>query len=375
MRAYASPQDDPGALAASDGSGMACVWELEVIDFERRAWLEDVLKARRRRALPRADARRHSPSDARLIQRPRRPHAGAHALCRAPASSWAPGAAADEIGALAARRASRRRTLDLRDRLDHEDLHRDPARRHGARRASSASATACRLTCRRRSSCPRAGVRSRSATSSSHRSGLPALPKRPARTGSDHAAQRPLRRLGRRAARAGDPAHAAAARAPRSAPATRTTASGCSATCSPAGRKRATTNSCGRASPLRSGCGDTGTTVDGGRLATPHRFSGREASHWHFDALAGAGALRSTATDLLGFLRLHASRSDAPLATAARETQRPRAKVGRGHVGLGWIIFPPTRRLPFELLLHEGGTGGYRTFAGLAPSGSWAWWC
>jgi hypothetical protein len=23
---------------------MACVWELEVIDFERRAWLEDVLK-------------------------------------------------------------------------------------------------------------------------------------------------------------------------------------------------------------------------------------------------------------------------------------------------------------------------------------------
>jgi hypothetical protein len=24
---------------------MACVWELEVIDFERRAWLEDVLIA------------------------------------------------------------------------------------------------------------------------------------------------------------------------------------------------------------------------------------------------------------------------------------------------------------------------------------------
>jgi hypothetical protein len=23
---------------------MACVWELEVIEFERRAWLEDVLK-------------------------------------------------------------------------------------------------------------------------------------------------------------------------------------------------------------------------------------------------------------------------------------------------------------------------------------------
>ena len=44
MRAFASPQDDPGALTPANGSGMACVWELEVIDFERRAWLEDVLK-------------------------------------------------------------------------------------------------------------------------------------------------------------------------------------------------------------------------------------------------------------------------------------------------------------------------------------------
>jgi hypothetical protein len=44
MRAFASPKDDPGALAPANGTGMACVWELEVIDFERRAWLEDVLK-------------------------------------------------------------------------------------------------------------------------------------------------------------------------------------------------------------------------------------------------------------------------------------------------------------------------------------------
>jgi serine-type D-Ala-D-Ala carboxypeptidase/endopeptidase len=119
------------------------------------------------------------------------------------------------------------------------------------------------------------------------------------------------------------------------------------------------------ADPL--GLQDTGTMVDAGRLAAPHGFSGRGASHWHFDALAGAGALRSTATDLLGFLRLHADRSDGPLAAAARETQRPRTKLGRGRIGLGWMIFPPTRRFPFELLVHEGGTGGFRAFAGLAP--------
>ena len=41
--AYVSPLEDPGALEPLGGSGMACVWELEIIDFERRAWLEDVL--------------------------------------------------------------------------------------------------------------------------------------------------------------------------------------------------------------------------------------------------------------------------------------------------------------------------------------------
>ena len=44
QRVLASPLDEPGALVPAGGTGMACVWELEVIDFERRAWLEDVLK-------------------------------------------------------------------------------------------------------------------------------------------------------------------------------------------------------------------------------------------------------------------------------------------------------------------------------------------
>ena len=43
-RFFASPLDDPTALVPNDGTGLACVWEMEVLDFERRAWLEDVLK-------------------------------------------------------------------------------------------------------------------------------------------------------------------------------------------------------------------------------------------------------------------------------------------------------------------------------------------
>ena len=41
--AYVSPLDDPGRLEPLHDAGIACVWELEIIDFERRAWLHDVL--------------------------------------------------------------------------------------------------------------------------------------------------------------------------------------------------------------------------------------------------------------------------------------------------------------------------------------------
>jgi hypothetical protein len=41
--AYASPLGAPAALTPLRDSGIACVWELEIIDFERRAWLADVL--------------------------------------------------------------------------------------------------------------------------------------------------------------------------------------------------------------------------------------------------------------------------------------------------------------------------------------------
>jgi D-alanyl-D-alanine-carboxypeptidase/D-alanyl-D-alanine-endopeptidase len=112
----------------------------------------------------------------------------------------------------------------------------------------------------------------------------------------------------------------------------------------------------------------TGTTVDGGRLATGHTRRGRPTAHWDLAALGGAGGLRSSAADLLAFLRLHAGGyGPASLARAAAETQRARARVGRLYVGLGWMIAPPSRRIPYELLLHEGGTGGFRAFAAVAP--------
>lgn len=43
-RFFVSPLEEPRAMEEHNGTGLACVWELEVLDFERRAWLEHVLK-------------------------------------------------------------------------------------------------------------------------------------------------------------------------------------------------------------------------------------------------------------------------------------------------------------------------------------------
>jgi hypothetical protein len=43
QRAYVSPLNDPGALTPIANPAAGCVWELGIIDFERRAWLDDVL--------------------------------------------------------------------------------------------------------------------------------------------------------------------------------------------------------------------------------------------------------------------------------------------------------------------------------------------
>jgi D-alanyl-D-alanine-carboxypeptidase/D-alanyl-D-alanine-endopeptidase len=121
------------------------------------------------------------------------------------------------------------------------------------------------------------------------------------------------------------------------------------------------------------------------RVAAGHNWRGRETPHWRLAALAGAGGLRSTAADLLAFLRLHAARAysphpaaretgstESPLEAAARETARRRAAWRKVGIGLGWLIVPPGRHLPrrrlrFEVLLHEGGTGGFRSFAAVVP--------
>jgi serine-type D-Ala-D-Ala carboxypeptidase/endopeptidase len=103
------------------------------------------------------------------------------------------------------------------------------------------------------------------------------------------------------------------------------------------------------------------------RFAQGHDRRGRPVPHWDLPALAGAGALRSTVADMLRFLRLHLGEGEPALTRAAALTHPPRVRRGRTAIGLGWFRFP-LRGSGHEALIHNGGTGGFRTFAGFVPA-------
>lgn len=96
-------------------------------------------------------------------------------------------------------------------------------------------------------------------------------------------------------------------------------------------------------------------------VATGHDATMRPVPFWRFDALAGAGALRSTAEDMLRFLAAQLHVDGAPLGPAAAMTHEPRAKAGLGtRIGLGWHIMERDGR---TIHWHDGGTGGFSSFA------------
>ena len=103
------------------------------------------------------------------------------------------------------------------------------------------------------------------------------------------------------------------------------------------------------------------------RFARGRNRRGRPVPHWDLPTLVGAGALRSTVADLLRFLRLQLGEGDPALTRAAALTQVPRVRHRGAAVGLGWTRWP-LLGTEHELLFHNGGTGGFRSFAGFAPA-------
>ncbi len=104
------------------------------------------------------------------------------------------------------------------------------------------------------------------------------------------------------------------------------------------------------------------------RMATGHSPGLTPVPNWDIPALAGAGALRSDANDLLTFLAAELGYTRTPLKAAVDAQWKPRRPTGmpKTEVSLGWH----TRQTPTgEVIWHNGGTGGFRTFMGFDPKG------
>ena len=102
------------------------------------------------------------------------------------------------------------------------------------------------------------------------------------------------------------------------------------------------------------------------RQAVGHRRRRRPTGHWQVAGLPGAGALRSTANDMLTFLHAQLNPATTPLGPAITVTHQERRPGNRLGIGLGWLRVPaPEGRV---MLWHNGGTGGFRAFAGFIPA-------
>jgi CubicO group peptidase (beta-lactamase class C family) len=91
----------------------------------------------------------------------------------------------------------------------------------------------------------------------------------------------------------------------------------------------------------------------------------RPVAGWDLGAFAPAGGIRSTAGDMLAYLdaQLHPERIEGPLRESIRLSQRVQADITEDlRIALGWIRDSRT-----GAYWHNGGTGGYSSYAFFQP--------
>jgi serine-type D-Ala-D-Ala carboxypeptidase/endopeptidase len=99
-------------------------------------------------------------------------------------------------------------------------------------------------------------------------------------------------------------------------------------------------------------------------LATGHDYTGKAANYLDTDALVGAGAIRSTANDMLRYLKANMGIDQSRLATTIKLAQRPRSDMSKTmRIGLAWITTDQ------GIVWHNGMTAGHRSFLGFTADG------
>lgn len=109
---------------------------------------------------------------------------------------------------------------------------------------------------------------------------------------------------------------------------------------------------------------DTGITVPDSkkeRFADPFNY-GAPVKHWDIPTLAGAGAIRSTTEDMATYMKAQMGLQESDLKSAINKTHQISFDTSNSPaIGIGW--FYSTQQ--DTIIWHNGGTGGFKSFAGL----------
>ena len=102
-------------------------------------------------------------------------------------------------------------------------------------------------------------------------------------------------------------------------------------------------------------------------LAVGHDATGKQTSNWDLPTFAGAGALRSTARDMAKFVSANLGLTKTKISDSLQSAQRLARTYQRDNgppirLGYNWITSSSN---DIDIQWHNGGTGGYRTFAGM----------
>jgi len=93
---------------------------------------------------------------------------------------------------------------------------------------------------------------------------------------------------------------------------------------------------------------------------------GAPVKHWELSVLEGAGALRSTAKDMIRFLSANLGLSESSLSKILSGAWKDRYDTQDPDlfVSLGWHVWT---KHGVTIVWHNGGTGGFRSFCGFRP--------
>jgi serine-type D-Ala-D-Ala carboxypeptidase/endopeptidase len=108
------------------------------------------------------------------------------------------------------------------------------------------------------------------------------------------------------------------------------------------------------------------TAAQQSRFATGHDIQRQPVGPWRLDALAGAGALRSTPSDMARYLEAAVDPSAGPLADAWKLVETPAADGPSPalRMGLAWHVATRDGR---SIVWHNGQTGGFATMMAFDP--------